>query len=105
MQVGRSVSSQTKNNESFTIRDPGVSDECAGILSSHSFTNANATPRGELSVLTSSFSNLDKGETVDAAGSTRGACWSCGVVVGLFTIDPTVFICVCMVNQAGPHCC
>lgn len=59
--------------------DPEGSDECAGILSSRSFTDANATPRGELSVLRSAFSNLDKGETVDAAGSTRGACWSCGV--------------------------
>lgn len=29
------------------------------------------------------LSNLDKGEIVDAAGSTRGACWTCGGAVGL----------------------
>lgn len=39
---------------------------------------------------------LNKGETVDAAGSTRGACWSSGVVVGLWRLTPKslyVFVC------------
>lgn len=63
--MGRSVSSQTKNNESFAVWDPKGSDECAGILSSLlslSFTDANATPRGELSVLRSSFQTSTKGK-------------------------------------------
>lgn len=62
MQVRRRVSSQTKNNESFTVLVSRGSDECTGILSSHSLTDANATPCGQLSVLRSSFQISTKGK-------------------------------------------
>lgn len=64
MQVGRAVSGLTENNESFTVRDPEGSDECAGTPSSCSLTEADATPRGQLSALTGSFQIQTKGKVL-----------------------------------------
>lgn len=79
MQVGRHMSSQTKNNESFTVK------VCRGLrwmrcdsplIPRHQYD----TTRRALSAQ-KLLSNLNKGESVDAAGLTCGACWSCRVVV------------------------
>ena len=67
------------------------SDECALILSSSLIQKQHCnTTRRALSAQ-KRLSNLNKGETVDAAGLTRGACWSCRVGGGALTVDLKVF--------------
>lgn len=86
MRVGRSVSSKTQNNESFTVWDPEGSDECTALTNDAMWRVLSAPKL---------LSILDKGETVDAAGSTRGACWSGGEAL---TVDLKIFVFVCQIK-------